>query len=341
MKRYNINWTAKTLNNQMAKNNVNFDCSVQRGYVWDNERKSLLIHSMIYNYAIPALYFVKNEDGTYDALDGKQRSNAISGFLNGEYALSENTPVVYDENGNELDISGLFFENLPEWAQDSVKDYSLTIYYYEDMSEQDVREFFRRLNNGKPLTAVELTRVKAKSMDVFKALAGHEAIQSVVTDKGKARFNDENIAMQICAMAYMETPSFGTKEFRPWIENAVITDEQKNKVVVGLDMLNNFIADYLTSDGLDEKEVKRVARKIKMRTHFVSMAYFGMLCAENNVEQCAFNEAVFNFFACATTSMDNGYNASVGSGSAKAEAVAARKSAVEGLFNKMGVDVPF
>ena len=51
MQRFNINWTAKALTNQMEKGKVNYDNAVQRNLVWDVEKKSLLIHSMIYGYA--------------------------------------------------------------------------------------------------------------------------------------------------------------------------------------------------------------------------------------------------------------------------------------------------
>ncbi len=42
---------------------------------------------MIYGYAIPAMYFTRDEDGVYDSLDGKQRSNAISEFLHDKLRL--------------------------------------------------------------------------------------------------------------------------------------------------------------------------------------------------------------------------------------------------------------
>ena len=86
MQRFNINWTAKALVNQMEKGKVNYDNAVQRNLVWDTEKKSLLIHSMIYGYAIPAMYFTRDENGVYGSLDGKQRSNTISEFLHDEFA---------------------------------------------------------------------------------------------------------------------------------------------------------------------------------------------------------------------------------------------------------------
>ena len=81
MQRFNINWTAKALSNQMEKGKVNYDNAVQRNLVWDIEKKSLLIHSMIYGYAIPAMYFTRDENGVYDSLDGKQRQDGISAVL--------------------------------------------------------------------------------------------------------------------------------------------------------------------------------------------------------------------------------------------------------------------
>ena len=142
MQRFNINWTAKALTNQMEKGKVNYDNAVQRNLVWDIEKKSLLIHSMIYGYAVPAMYFTRDENGVYDSLDGKQRSNAIGEFLHDEFALSIDTPVVVDDNGCVEDVSGMYFSQLPEWVQDRIRDYNLTIYYYEDMG--DVIEGLKR-----------------------------------------------------------------------------------------------------------------------------------------------------------------------------------------------------
>ena len=218
----------------MKRGNVNFDNAVQRGLVWDNGKKSLLIHSMLYGYAIPAMYFTRDENGVYDSLDGKQRSNAISGFLNGDYALSADIPAVMDDEGNTEDFSGMTFDQLPEWAQDRIKDYNLTIYYYEDMTEQEIREFFRRLNNGKPLTAVELTRVNTPCLVVFQQLAEHDAIQNVVTAAGKRRFTDENIAMQLYHMATVENPDFSTKSFREWAKSVQTDDDTIGKSSLAL-----------------------------------------------------------------------------------------------------------
>ncbi len=326
MTRFSINWTAKTLVNQMKKGNINFDNAVQRSLVWDAEKKSLLIHSMVYGYAVPAMYFTR-ENGIYDSLDGKQRSNAISEYMNDEFALSADTPTVYDDDGNADNISGLTFSQLPEWAQDRIKDYSLVIYYYEDMTEQEIRDFFRRLNNGKSLTAIELTRVNTPSLETFQTLAKHKAIQDVVTDTGKRRFTDENIAMQIYHMATVENPDFSTKVFREWAKSVHTDADIIEKIKSGLDAFCKFL------DGLDGVADKKIIRSVKTRTHFVSCAYYCYLAVAAGKSQDEINQTLLKFFS-GNPSMSDDYNKSVGSGSAKPKAVQTRQRIMQELIGR-------
>ena len=324
MNRLNVQWTAKTLVNQMKRGNVNFDNAVQRGLVWDVEKKSLLIHSMVYGYAIPAMYFTRDENKVYDSLDGKQRSNAICEFMNDEFALVTDTPPVYDDDGNMEDISGMTFSQLPEWVQDRINEYSLTIYYYEDMTEQEIREFFRRLNNGKPLTAVELTRVNTPCLVVFQQLAEHDAIQNVVTAAGKRRFTDENIAMQLYHMATVENPDFSTKSFREWAKSVETDNEVIGKIQSGLDAYCSFFAE------LDPAADKKILRTIKTRTHFVSCAYYCYLAVQEEATQDEINQTLRTFFS-GNPSTSEDYNKTVGSGSAKPGAVQPRQRIMQEL----------
>lgn len=330
LKKANINWTVKALCNHIKKGEINFDCSVQRGYAWDNDKKSLLIHSLIEGYPVPPFYLSKN-DSIYDSLDGKQRSTAIYDFVNNNFALTENIPEVEDEDGNMIDVSGMFFENLPEWAQDRIKDYSLFIYYFEDMTEEQVHELFFRLNNGKPLSSIELTRVKANSLVKFQEIAKHEAIANSVTDKGKEKYNDELLSMQIYSIIFDSDPDFTTKVFRPRMVEAEVTDEQKDKIMQTLDYVKSL------HDSFDEKDKdqKKILKRVRSRTHLVSVAYFAALCIENNIEiQTYINKATAFFDSKSQkASIDDSYNSSIGAASARADNVAKRKAAMQNLVN--------
>ena len=324
MQRFNINWTAKALSNQMEKGKVNYDNAVQRNLVWGVEKKSLLIHSMIYGYAIPAMYFTRDENGVYDSLDGKQRSNAISEFLHDEFALSADTPSVMDENGCVEDISGMYFSQLPEWVRDKIKDYNLTIYYYEDMTEDEVREFFRRLNNGKPLSAIELTRANVPSLTIFQQLAKHSAIQFVVSEAGRKRFTDEMIAMQLYQLITEEYPDFSTKPFREWASKVEVDSEVLDAIRLGLDAYMVFAKSLIDVNN-------KVLRTVKGRTHFISCAYYCCLAVENGVSQDEINRTLTEFFG-GHPSISPEYNHTVSAGSAKPTSVQTRRDVMRSLL---------
>ena len=324
MQRFNINWTAKALVNQMEKGKVNYDNAVQRNLVWDVEKKSLLIHSMIYGYAIPAMYFTRDESGVYDSLDGKQRSNTISEYLHDEFALSTDTPAVVDDNGCMEDVSGLYFSQLPEWAQDKIKDYNLTIYYYEGMTEAEVREFFRRLNNGKPLSAIELTRANVPSLTIFQQLAKHKAIQFVVSEAGRKRFTDEMIAMQLYQLTTEESPDFSTKPFREWASKVEVDSEVLDTISFGLDAYSVFAKSLIDVNN-------KVLRTVKGRTHFISCAYYCCLAVQYDVNQDEINRTLTEFFS-GHPSISPEYNHTVSAGSAKPTSVQTRRDVMRSLL---------
>lgn len=327
LKKSNIQWSAKTLYNQIKKEQVIFDCAVQRNPCWDLSRKSLLIHSMIEGYPIPAFYFAKRDDKKYDALDGLQRSTAINEFLKEDYALTSDTPPAKDEDGYSIDIAGKKLSELPEWAQDNIKDYSLTIYYFEDITDDEVSELFFRINNGKPLTSIELTRVKAKCLKEFQKIASHSLVSGSVTDAGKKRYTDENIAMQAWMLCFSDTKDFSTKVFRPCIELADVTEEQISRLNVAMDCVLKVCESLNPKDKAD----KRVLRKIKTRSHLVSCIYLAHRFLESGISQEQFKDTVYKFFDTTKTSISDDYNSSVGGGSAKPEKIRARVQVLDSL----------
>ena len=192
------------------------------------------------------------------------------------------------------------------------------------MTEHEIREFFRRFNNGKPLTAVELTRVNTPCLVVFQQLAEHDAIQNVVTAAGKRRFTDENIAMQLYHMATVENPDFSTKSFREWAKSVETDNEVIGKIQSGLDAYCSFFAE------LDPAADKKILRTIKTRTHFVSCAYYCYLAVQEEATQDEINQTLRTFFS-GNPSTSEDYNKTVGSGSAKPGAVQTRQRIMQEL----------
>lgn len=326
LNRSNMQYSGKKLANQVRAGNVLFDCTVQRSFVWDITKKRMLIDSMLRNYPINALYFNRRGDGKYDALDGKQRSNAIRGFIDGEYTL-DNLEPFYNENNEEFDANGLKFEELPKWMQDQICDYSITIYYFDGITDEEVAEFFYRINNGKPLSAIELTRVKAGALDKFQRIAALPAIADAISDKGKLRYNDETVAMQAWAICFMTNPDFTTAKFRDVIQEAEVSEDQVQRLTDACD----YVSAYLRTLNTDDKDGARIYKRVRSKTHLVSAIYLANKVLDKMTAE-EFGEKLDVFFRGNETSISPEYNAACRSGSARDTAIATRKAALDRLI---------
>lgn len=323
MRRANVSLTTKQIANMYGTNELTFDNAIQRGLVWEVKRKSLLIHSLIMGYPIPPLYAAKSENG-YDVLDGKQRCNALYEFMNDMFRL-EDVPEVYvtNEEGEleEVDINTLTFSEMEEQLQDAVKDYQIQMHYFEDITPDEVSEMFFRLNNGKAMSAIELTRCKAQSMDVIKEIGEHELFKNALTEKALARYTNEDIVVKSYVLLHEDEPSLETKFIRPYMESVEFTDEDK-------DQLNQVYTRILNAHGLIEE--KKIAKRMLTRTHLISIVPVVWKSITDGYSEQDFAEWFSKFFAgTRSASVDTDYNDCAGSGSAKAASVRKRLEAID------------
>lgn len=321
-----INWTAKQLAKMADKGTINFDNAVQRGYVWNNDRKSLLIHSMIVGYPIPPFYAAKMEEKTYHMLDGKQRSNAIREFINGQFELID-VPEVETADG-EVDINGKRFEDLSDDMQDAISGYSLSIYYFDGISDEEINSLFFRLNNGKPLTAIELTRVKAKSLEKIKEIGSHPIFNDALTVKALNKYTNEDIVIKSWAILNVENPSFETKQIRPLMAEADITDEQAKDLEIAFTRLTDaykVIKAKPYEVDAEKKAFDRAAKRMFTRTHLITLVPIALDSFKNGISEQQFAEWVVHFFAgTKSATISNVYNENATAGSARPEAIKAR-----------------
>lgn len=332
IKKANIQWSAKQLTKSIEKGTITFDNAVQRGYVWDQNRKSLLIHSMIEGFPIPAFFASKDEKG-YSMLDGKQRSEAISGYINNQYFLTNLPEVMAEitvqnaENKKEtieeeLDINGSYFSDLPEDLQDRIKDYSLTVYYFDGITEDEINEMFFRLNNGKPLSAIELTRVKAKSLEKFQEIGKHELFTSTLTEKAISKYTHEDLVIKSWVMLNTENPDLGTKNIRSIVEKEDVTDEQIDSLKTAYDKV---LEVYTTLTATGDKQDKKTAKRIITRTHFLSLLPIISKQVNNSTwDTEQFINWVKHFFGSENTTINEEYNELSKSGSNKPDNIKRR-----------------
>ena len=293
------------------KGNLSFDNAVQRSFVWKNtskdNRMSILIDSMMRGFPIPAMYcnciFEDIKNKTYDFLDGKQRTTTVIKFLNDEFPLV-NIPSFEDEDGIEHDFNGLTFSQLPEDMRDTIKTYNLTIYYYENMDQEDAEEMFRRLNNGKSLTAIELTRANAISKIEISQLAKHEMFNIALSEKSLAAYANEDVVIKTWILLYGTKKSFETKNIRPVMRETVITKDQVEEINRTYD---TFLKVYKI---LQNAEQSKVIKKILGKVHLISLMSVLKKTNENTIDLKTVGDWLIKFFGTGTRfiSIDIKYN---------------------------------
>ena len=295
-----ITWTCKQIVKMMDKETISFKNVVQRSFVWEKHRMSELIWSIIMGYPIPPIYAERgNTDNDkikiYDVMDGQQRNTSIYKYIKDEFALTQLKPIPYlDENGNEcaVDISGKKFSELDEELQDVIMSATITVKYYDDLTQVQKAEMFRRLNNGKPLSTKSRTLASAKNIEELLDIGSHKLFKEMLTEKSRANKNQAVIVTKVLTMLHkdIDDVSFASKDFNPQIEQMEVSDDDKLEL--------NKVFDYAVNvhEELVENKEKDVAKKIYTETHLVSLVPFVKQSINNNVSEVMFAEYLINFF---------------------------------------------
>ena len=114
----------------------------QRGRgIWDEERKSRLIESLLLRIPIPLFYVAADEDEVWSVVDGLQRSSTVYDYVTGEFKLRRLEYLTGLENG--------FFSGLPRPMQRRIRETQLIFNIIEPGTPEEVMfNIFRRINTG-------------------------------------------------------------------------------------------------------------------------------------------------------------------------------------------------
>lgn len=235
MIRTTLNWTVKNLKSMYdEKETLSFNHPIQRQSAqWDNEQQSLLIHSMLANFPVPAVYVHKTESievdakgkhsYTYSVLDGKQRMTTVFSFINGEYALSEDIPDVEIEDVT-YEIAGKYFEDLDEDVQQEILRFRFNIQAFEDVTDEMIEDIFFRLNNSTPLTKSQKARPLMgveNSIFINDILAGRFFTEKCTFSKMQLKRSDD-----MCTL--LQGMMLLDNKYRDYDFNSISADEVMN-----------------------------------------------------------------------------------------------------------------
>ena len=144
----------------------------QRQKVWNREKKQRLIDSILRGWKLPKFYFIEASGESYLVEDGQQRLNAIWEFFSNDLPLS-------DDSANKF--GARFYRDLSRKISDSFDDFQIAYDVISGATDEELKEFFQRLQGGMPLNSSEkLNAVPSKLTDYCRSVANHQFFKHTV-----------------------------------------------------------------------------------------------------------------------------------------------------------------
>jgi hypothetical protein len=144
----------------------------QREEVWNTDKKRRLIDSILRGWKLPKFYFVKVAGDNYLVEDGQQRLASIFEFFSNELSLSADSTE---------EFGGRFYRDLSRKVSDLFDDFEVEYDIIEEATDEELKEFFQRLQEGMPLTSSEkLNAVHSKLRDYCVAASKHPFFKKTV-----------------------------------------------------------------------------------------------------------------------------------------------------------------
>lgn len=122
---------------------LNIRPKYQREFIYDNKKRDAVINTIQKDFPLNVIYWAKNNDDTFEVLDGQQRIISFCKYINGDFSL-------------DIDGHNKAFHNLTETEKDQILNYDLMVYFCEG-NDKEKLDWFEIINiAGMKLTKQEL-----------------------------------------------------------------------------------------------------------------------------------------------------------------------------------------
>jgi hypothetical protein len=160
--------TIGDLTRSWINNSIRPNPEYQRGSTWGQRQQQLLVDSVLRGYPLPRFYFQQklstdvlgNAQVSLDVIDGQQRLIALSQFRQDKWPLfkleDERVPLPPSVRAQTVSWSGKTFSALPEALQEQFLSVELSVVLIDEVTGDEVRDLFIRLQSGTPLTAQQV-----------------------------------------------------------------------------------------------------------------------------------------------------------------------------------------
>lgn len=111
----------------------------QREFIYKDKQRDAVINTITKNFPLNVMYWAVREDGTFEVIDGQQRTISICQYVDGDFAFQNR-----------------YFHNLKADEKEKILNYTLMVYVCSG-TESEKLEWFKTINiAGEKLTEQEL-----------------------------------------------------------------------------------------------------------------------------------------------------------------------------------------
>lgn len=160
---------------RLAAGRFRLDPDFQRDFVWERDKQSRLVESVLMRIPLPVFYVAEDSEGLLIVVDGRQRLTTLQRFLEGDLSL---------ELPDRPELNKKKFQDLESRLQNRVEDCQLHFYIIDRTVPERARlDIFERVNGGEVLTrqqmrnaiysgsATKFLKIEAES-DLFEEATG-------------------------------------------------------------------------------------------------------------------------------------------------------------------------
>ena len=111
----------------------------QREFVYKDKQRNAVVETINQGFPLNVMYWAVRDDGTYEIIDGQQRTISVAQYVKGDYS-----------------VDGRFFDNLQDDERERILDYELQVYFCEGTASEKLAWFEIVNIAGEELTKQEL-----------------------------------------------------------------------------------------------------------------------------------------------------------------------------------------
>jgi hypothetical protein len=183
------------------------DPDFQRAFIWDVDKQSKLIESVLMRVPLPVFYLAEDPQGRMIVVDGLQRLSTFARYIKNDFRL---------RLPSQPELNEKHFKDLSPKLQNRIEDCNLVLYIVDAKVPERARlDIFDRVNSGVPLTRQQMRNSlymgkataflkEEAATDLFKQATGNSLRSDTMRDR--------EFVNRFCAFQLLDLDSYSNKD---------------------------------------------------------------------------------------------------------------------------------